>query len=137
MLQGKDSVFEIDEMARLIDAAGAVTGYELAQTRTPIWLCACLAEHARTMTFLISDGVFPSNEDRGLCPAAHHATRDSVRLPARGRGSRHTPLVDAVVEIMGDDYPQLGHTHELIRSVVEREEKPVPSHPGHGLDDPR
>ncbi len=122
VLQGKDSIFEIDEMAELIAAAEAITGYSLGHDDNSDLALRVLAEHARTMAFLISDGVFPSNEDRGFVlrrimrRAIRFAYLLGVQELVTGR------LVDTVVEIMGEDYPQLVTTHELIRSVVEREE---------------
>jgi alanyl-tRNA synthetase len=122
VLQGKDSVFEIDEMARLIEAAEAVTGYQLGSDDASDLALRVLAEHSRTMTFLISDGVFPSNEDRGY--VLRRIMRRAIRFAyLLGVNELVTPrLVDAVVEIMADDYPQLPSTHELVSSVVEREE---------------
>ena len=65
VLQGVDSVFETDVLAPLVETAQRVTGTRLgASDRSDISL-RILAEHARTMTFLVSDGVFPSNEGRG------------------------------------------------------------------------
>ncbi|MGH1489633.1 MAG: alanine--tRNA ligase-related protein, partial [Acidimicrobiales bacterium] len=66
ILQNKKTVFEIDEMADLITAAEQITGYTLGQDDNSDLALRVLAEHARTMAFLISDGVFPSNEDRGF-----------------------------------------------------------------------
>ncbi|MFV0525697.1 MAG: alanine--tRNA ligase [Acidimicrobiales bacterium] len=122
VLQGKDSVFQIDEMARLISAAEAVTGYQQGDNEASDLALRVLAEHARTMTFLISDGVFPSNEDRGY--VLRRIMRRAIRFAyLLGVESLVTPrLVDAVVDIMGRAYPDLVETHELIRSVVEREE---------------
>ncbi|MFV0257282.1 MAG: alanine--tRNA ligase [Acidimicrobiales bacterium] len=122
VLQGKDSVFQIDEMARLIAAAETVTGYQLGDNDASDLALRVLAEHARTMTFLIADGVFPSNEDRGY--VLRRIMRRAIRFAyLLGVESLVTPrLVDAVVEIMGDAYPDLVESHELIRSVVEREE---------------
>jgi alanyl-tRNA synthetase len=122
VLQGKDSVFEIDEMAQLIAVASEVTGYSLGADPDSDLALRVLAEHARTMTFLISDGVFPSNEDRGY--VLRRIMRRAIRFAyLLGVTELVTPqLVDAVVEIMGPDYPQLRTTHELVRSVVEREE---------------
>ncbi|MCL4133730.1 UNVERIFIED_CONTAM: hypothetical protein GTU68_028258, partial [Idotea baltica] len=122
ILQNKKTVFEIDEMAELITAAEQITGYTLGQDDNSDLALRVLAEHARTMAFLISDGVFPSNEDRGFVlrrimrRAIRFAYLLGVQEIVTGR------LVDKVVEIMGTDYPQLVTTHELIRSVVEREE---------------
>ncbi|MGF1598229.1 MAG: alanine--tRNA ligase [Acidimicrobiales bacterium] len=122
VLQGKDSVFEIDEIARLIEAAEEATGYRLGHDDDSDLALRVLAEHARTMTFLISDGVLPSNEDRGY--VLRRIMRRAIRFAyLLGVTELVTPrLVDAVVEIMADDYPQLRATHELITSVVEREE---------------
>ncbi len=122
VLQGKESVFLIDEMARLIEAAEAATGYRLGADDNSDLALRVLAEHARTMTFLISDGVFPSNEDRGY--VLRRIMRRAIRFAyLLGVTELVTPrLVDAVVDIMGDDYPQLQATRELVRSVVSREE---------------
>ncbi len=122
VLQGKDTVFEIDEMAALVTAAESVTGYKLGTDDASDLALRVLAEHARTMTFLISDGVFPSNEDRGY--VLRRIMRRAVRFAyLLGVTDLVTPtLVDAVVEIMADDYPQIVTTQELVRSVVEREE---------------
>lgn len=122
VLQGKDSVFEIDEMARLIEVASSVTGYSIGADANSDLALRVLAEHARTMTFLISDGVFPSNEDRGY--VLRRIMRRAVRFAyLLGVTDLVTPtLVDAVVDIMGTDYPQLVTTHETVRGVVEREE---------------
>ncbi len=122
VLQGKDTVFEIDEMARLIEAAEAITRYSLGADDGSDLALRVLAEHARTMTFLISDGVFPSNEDRGY--VLRRIMRRAIRFAyLLGVETLVTPpLVDAVVEIMAPDYPELRENHELISSVVEREE---------------
>ncbi len=123
VLQGKDSVFEIDEMERLVAAASQATGYSLGADAAADLALRVIAEHARTTTFLISDGVFPSNEDRGyvLRRIMRRATRFAYLLGVgdiiAGR------LVDAVVEIMGDDYPDIVTNHEVIRTVAEREER--------------
>ena len=87
-----------------LPAGGTTTGSDLA--------LRVLAEHARTMTFLISDGVFPSNEDRGY--VLRRIMRRAVRFAyLLGVNDLVTPrLVDAVVDIMGDDYPQLQATRE-------------------------
>ncbi len=122
ILQQKDSVFEIDEMARLIEAAEAVTGYKLGQNDNSDLALRVLAEHARTMTFLIADDVVPSNEDRGF--VLRRIMRRAIRFAyLLGVDELVTPkLVDAVVEIMADDYPKLAETHESVRLVVSREE---------------
>ncbi len=122
VLQGKDSVFEIDEIARLISRASEITGYEIGADDNSDLALRVLAEHARTMTFLISDGVFPSNEDRGY--VLRRIMRRAIRFAyLLGVTDLVTPsLVDTVVEIMEKDYPQLTASHELVRATVGREE---------------
>ncbi len=122
ILQTKDSVFEIDEMAELIASAEKVTGYQLGKSDDSDLALRVLAEHARTMVFLISDGVLPSNEDRGY--VLRRIMRRAIRFAyLLGVEEVVTPsLVDAVVRIMGPSYPELEESHELVRSVVEREE---------------
>ena len=122
LLQGVDSVFEIDEMARLVAKASELSGVRLGDSESSDVSLRILAEHARTMTFLIGDGVFPSNSERG------HVLRRIMRRAIRhayllGVNSVVTPLlVDEVTEIMGHDYPELLDNHAFVRDVVEREE---------------
>ena len=118
-----ESVFDIDEMAELVGEASAVTGAKLGAAEHSDVTLRILAEHARTMTFLISDGVFPSNEDRGyvLRRIMRRAIRRAYLL---GVTDVVTPkLVDKVVDIMGTDYPDVAANHSFVRDVVAREEE--------------
>ncbi|MCY3925158.1 MAG: alanine--tRNA ligase [bacterium] len=122
LLQGVDSVFEIDEMARLVQKASELSGVRPGGGEASDVSLRILAEHARTMTFLIGDGTFPSNSERG------HVLRRIMRRAVRhaymlGVDRVVTPLlVDEVTDIMGHDYPELLGNHAFIRDVVEREE---------------
>ena len=122
LLQGVDSVFEIDEMAHLLAAASAETGVAVgASTESDVSL-RILAEHARTMAFLTSDGVFPSNTERGF--VLRRIIRRAVRH-AWMLGSRKVvtpPLIEEVVKVMGGDNPDLLDNCDFVRDVVEREE---------------
>ena len=123
LIQGVESVFDIDEMAELVGEASAVTGVKLGAAEHSDLTLRILAEHARAMTFLISDGVFPSNEDRGyvLRRIMRRAIRRAYLL---GVTEVVTPqLVDKVVDIMGRDYPDIAANHSFVREVVAREEE--------------
>ena len=123
LIQGVESVFDIDEMAELVGEASAVAGVKLGAAEHSDVTLRILAEHARTMTFLISDGVFPSNEDRGyvLRRIMRRAIRRAYLL---GVTDVVTPkLVDKVVDIMGPDYPDIAANHSFVRDVVAREEE--------------
>jgi alanyl-tRNA synthetase len=122
VLQGVDSVFDTDELKRLVLKASELAGVPYGEDDARDVSLRILAEHARTMTFLVSDGVIPSNEERGyvLRRIIRRAVRHAYLL-----GVEHviTPaLVDEVVAIMGDDYPELLDSHDLVRQTVEREE---------------
>jgi alanyl-tRNA synthetase len=120
--QGVDSIFEIDLFRPLIKAAETVTGARYGADAQSDLSLRILAEHGRTMTFLVSDGVVPSNEERGyvlrriIRRAVRHAYVLGVEDPV-------TPtMVDATVEVMGGAYPEVVRNHELVRNIVMREE---------------
>ncbi len=122
VLEGVDSVWETDEFVRLLATIGDITGVQHGSSERTDVSQQILADHARSSTFLISDGVFPSNEDRGyvLRRIIRRAVRHAWLL---GVEDLVMPdLVDAVVAIMGDDYPELVRNHAFVRDVLEREE---------------
>ncbi|MGI9608126.1 MAG: alanine--tRNA ligase [Acidimicrobiales bacterium] len=122
VLQGVGSVWETDEFARLLGRASELTGVaDGADPKSDVSL-RILADHARSTTFMINDGVFPSNEDRGyvlrriMRRAIRHAYLLGVTEPTLPK------LVSTVVEIMGDDYPEVRDNEQKITDIVEREE---------------
>ena len=123
VLDGVESVWETDEFVRLLARIGELTGVEPGSDDRTDVSQRILADHARSSTFLISDGVFPSNEDRGyvLRRIIRRAVRHAWLL---GVEDRIMPdLVDSVVSIMGDDYPELIRNHDFVRDVLDREER--------------
>jgi alanyl-tRNA synthetase len=122
VLQGVDSVFETDVLAPIVDAAQSVTGRRMGADASTDVSLRILAEHARTMSFLVGDGVFPSNTGRGyvLRRIIRRAVRHAYLL---GVEDVVTPrLVDATVEVMGEAYGGLVTQREFIAEVVGREE---------------
>ncbi|MBK9178383.1 MAG: alanine--tRNA ligase [Acidimicrobiales bacterium] len=123
ILQGHASVFETDVLRPIIAAAEGVTAERYGRhERTDVTL-RILADHGRAMTFLVNDGVFPSNEDRGyvLRRIIRRAVRHAYLL---GTERPVTPaLVTATVDVMGDAYPELVKNHDFIAGVVGREEE--------------
>ena len=81
-----------------------------------------VADHLRAMTFLIADGVMPSNEHRGyvLRKIMRRAMRHGKKL-GMTEPSLHS-LVDVVVKEMGDAYPELVANHDAVVRVVRSEE---------------
>ncbi len=123
VLQGVDSVWETDEFVALLDVAQRLTGAQLGESEARDVSLRILADHARSTTFLVSDGVFPSNEDRGyvlrriIRRAVRHAYLLGVETPVMGG------MVDAVVELMRVAYPELERNHGYVRDVIDREEQ--------------
>ncbi|MCL6251782.1 alanine--tRNA ligase [Altererythrobacter sp. KTW20L] len=120
VLQGKHNVFETDTFATLIAASeeksrSKAEGDNLASHRV-------IADHLRSTSFLIADGVLPSNEGRGyvlrriMRRAMRHAHLLGADKPLMHR------LVPALVGEMGQAYPELVRAEALIREVLEREE---------------
>ncbi len=120
VLQGKLSNFETDLFTPLIARAAELTGVANDVRTASLRI---LADHARAATFLISDGVLPSNEGRG------YVLRKILR-----RGIRHGRLlgqtepflhkmVFAVRELMSEAYPELLESAERVARVIEAEER--------------
>ncbi|MDQ6911115.1 MAG: alanine--tRNA ligase, partial [Actinomycetota bacterium] len=121
-LQGVDSVFDTDVLRPVVDAASRATGRSYGDDDAVDVSLRILADHGRSMTFLVSDGVFPSNEDRGY--VLRRIIRRAVRHAfALGVEREVTPaLVEATVEVMGEAYPELVRNLDFVLGVVTREE---------------
>ncbi|HEY7106898.1 MAG TPA: alanine--tRNA ligase [Acidimicrobiia bacterium] len=136
ILQGKPSAWETDLLLPLVEAGAAATGVAYGGWpggERDLWL-RILADHGRTMTFLVADGVVPSNEGRGyvLRRIIRRAVRHAYLLGAHDLVM--PALVDATVDVMGTAYPELVKQHDLVRSVIAREEERFRQTLERGLD---
>jgi alanyl-tRNA synthetase len=123
VVQNVRSIFDIDLFEPLLREAQRATGVTYgAGERTDISL-RILAEHARSMTFMVSDGARPSNQERGyvLRRIIRRAVRHAYLLGARDVVM--PGMVDACVEAMGSAFPEIITTHEVVRTVIAREEE--------------
>jgi alanyl-tRNA synthetase len=123
LLQGHTSIWEIDLFRPLIETAERVTDTRYGGDSEDDVSLRILAEHGRTMTFLVSDGVVPSNEERGyvLRRIIRRAVRHAYRI---GAEQLVTPsLAQATIEVMGGAYPELIKSRELVVATVTREEE--------------
>ena len=124
VLQDVPSVFDTDVLRPVLSAAEGVTrvAYGAAE-RTDVSL-RIMADHGRTVTFLIGDKIVPSNEGRGyvlrrlIRRAVRHAfllgVDDDLVMPS---------LVSATVEVMRHAYPKLAAAESPISDMVTREEE--------------
>ncbi|MEC7916459.1 MAG: alanine--tRNA ligase [Actinomycetota bacterium] len=123
VLQGVPSAWDIDLFAPLLSEAERITGLKYGQDPTADISMRIFADHARATALLISDGVFPSNEERGyvlrriIRRAVRHAWTLGVEEVVMPR------LVEVVCDVMGDHYSELRENLELVKDVVGREEE--------------
>jgi alanyl-tRNA synthetase len=116
--QGVDSIFETDQFQPLM-----TLGRDLATSEPDERALRILADHTRGATFLIADGVVPSNEDRGY--VLRRIMRRAL-LQGHRIGIEHGFLpqyVSLVIDLMGAAYPQLLTQHKTIDKWVRAEEE--------------
>jgi len=119
ILQGVHSNYEIDLFQALIKAAAHITNAQDIDDKS----LRVVADHIRSCAFLISDGVMPSNEGRGyvLRRIIRRAVRHGNKLGAQG--AFFYKLVAALIEQMGQAYPELAKQQEIIEKVLRIEEE--------------
>jgi alanyl-tRNA synthetase len=124
VIQDKLSNYDTDVFTPILDAIGNRVGrpYEATIEGAQDISMRVIADHLRAMTFLIGDGVVPSNEHRGyvLRKIMRRAMRHGKKLGFT-QPLLHT-LVDVVVTEMGDAYPELRTERDTIVRVVRSEE---------------
>lgn len=129
ILQGVHSNYEIDLFQALIKAAAKATNTtDLKQNSLKV-----ISDHIRSVSFLIADGVLPSNEGRGyvLRRIIRRAVRHGYKLGQKGIFF-HT-LVSTLAQEMGDAYPELIEKQAHIADVIKQEEIRFAETLEHGL----
>ncbi len=120
VMQGVHDNYDIDTFKALIAASEGLTGVAATGDKTASH--RVIADHLRSTSFLLADGVLPSNEGRGyvlrriMRRAMRHAHLLGTSEPLMHR------LVPALVGEMGQAYPELSRAQALIEEVLEREE---------------
>ena len=118
LLQGTHDNYQTDTMRALIKAVAEVTGVEPQGQASH----RVVADHLRAVSFLIADGVLPSNEGRGyvlrriMRRAMRHLQLLGAREPSMFR------LVPSLIREMGQAYPELGRAEPLIEETLRLEE---------------
>lgn len=133
VIQQKESNFETDLIFPIIEKIIDISGGDYSKPDQKMAM-KVIADHIRAIVVMISDGILPSNEGRG------YVLRRILRRAARyGRllGITHifmSSLVDTVIAILGDEYPELNEYKGLIKQVIDTEEKQFSSTLAQGLD---
>ena len=124
VMQGSTSNYDTPLFMPILDAIGKMSGHTYNKSMIPADVSMrVVADHARASTFLIADGVVPSNEWRGyvLRKIMRRAMRHGRKL------GMHEPflhsLVDVLVAEMGDAYPELKAGRAAIAQVIKSEEE--------------
>ena len=123
VLQGKLSNFDTDLFRPLIDEAAALANVEYGANHDTDVSLRIIADHARAATFLISDGVLPSNEGRGyvlrliMRRALYHGQTLGLNEPFLYKMAGH------VVQMMKDAYPELLETERHVTKAIKIEEE--------------
>jgi alanyl-tRNA synthetase len=126
LVQGVDSVWETDVLYPLVEQAQSTTGatYKSGDYNDrDSFSLRVLAEHARSATMLINDGVFPSNENRGyvLRRIIRRAVRHAFLL---GTEKLVMPsLSNVAIDVMGTAYPDVLKNRDFIVGVLTKEEE--------------
>ncbi|MEA2212170.1 MAG: alanyl-tRNA synthetase, partial [Solirubrobacteraceae bacterium] len=124
ILQDKETVFETDQFAPLIALGEELSGRRYGEDFATDRALRVLADHGRSMTFLIADGVVPSNEDRGYV-----LRRIMRRAILQGRHTLELDpgfldrYADVVTELMGSEYRELSEHRDTVRKWLQAEEE--------------
>jgi len=134
VVQGGFSNYDSDLFSGVIARIGKIAGIQYGDTGQADTAMRVIADHCRATTFLVADGVLPSNEGRG------YVLRRIIRRAVRYGGVLGlkkpfmAQVADYVVKEMSHAYPHLPNTAELLRKVVTNEEERFLETLGNGLD---
>jgi alanyl-tRNA synthetase len=123
ILQGKASVFETDQFQPLLDLGQELSGRRYGEEHATDRALRILADHARGMSFMVADGIVPSNEERGyvLRRVMRRAIQQGRVLGMEGGFLvRYTAVVR---ELMGAAYPELTTQRAAIEKWLAAEEE--------------
>ena len=123
IMQGVDTIFDVDTIKSILDKVSEISGVKYGEDKNKDVSLRIITDHARSVTFMIGDGILPSNEGRG------YVLRRLLRRAARhGRllgvnGTFLYNIVDTVDENYGEGYPEIKDKKEYIKKVILLEEE--------------
>lgn len=121
--QGVESTFDTDLLRSIIEKVSEISGKKYKENEKTDVSLRIVTDHARCVSFMIADGIMPTNEGRGyvlrmiLRRALRHGYLLGLELPFMA------PVIDKVIENYGDAYPELIENKEKIKKVVLNEEE--------------
>ncbi|MGL5731056.1 MAG: alanine--tRNA ligase, partial [Bacteroidales bacterium] len=123
-IQGKISNYDTDVFQPIIQAMCALAGVEYGKNEQTDIALRVIADHIRTIAFSITDGQLPSNAKAGY--VIRRILRRAVRYGYTFLGQQHAfmyKLIPALIDTMGDAYPELIAQKSLIEKVIKEEEE--------------
>ncbi len=122
VVQDVDSIFAVDTIKALLDKVAELAGISYMENEEKDVSLRLITDHVRSCTFMISDGIMPSNEGRGyvLRRLLRRASRHGRLLGIEGKFLAR--LSETVIELSKDGYPELDEKKEMIFKVLTEEE---------------
>lgn len=123
IMQGVDNNYDTDVLRDLISVGESLSSKTYKQDPQVDLALRIMADHSRAITFMIADGILPSNEGRGyvLRRLLRRAVMKGHSIGIEGAFLNH--YVDKVIELMGDVYPEIVDNRDLIERVILSEEE--------------
>lgn len=122
ILQGVQSNYETDVLRSLVAVGEKLSGKVYGEDEKVDLSLRIMADHSRAITFMIADGIIPSNEGRGyvLRRLLRRAIMKAHLIGVEGHFLND--YVDEIVKLMGDTYPEIVENRELERKLIMSEE---------------
>lgn len=123
IMQGVETIFDVDTIKHILDSAAEITKTPYGVNDKSDVSLRIITDHVRAVTFMVSDGIMPNNEGRGyvLRRLLRRAARHGKLLGVEGNFL--TDLVDDVIKVSGDAYPELLARQDYIKKIISIEEE--------------
>ncbi len=134
VMQEVDNIFEVDTIQSVLKKVTEIANIEYGKDKIADKSVRIITDHIRSVTFMVGDGILPSNEGRGyvlrrlLRRAARHGKLLGIEGPFLDK------LLDVVIETCGEAYPELVEKEQYIRKVIGIEEEKFAETLQQGLD---
>ena len=122
IMQSVDTGYDTDLFMPIVAEVERISGRTYGEDQASTYGIRVVAEHGRSVTFLIADGVVPANEGRGY--VLRRVIRRAIRYARRIgiEGNFLGQIADVTIEKMGETYPELVNNRDFIKTVLRLEE---------------
>ena len=122
IMQSVDTGYDTDLFTPIVEEVERISGKTYGEDAASTYGIRVVAEHGRSVTFLVADGVVPANEGRGY--VLRRVIRRAIRYARRIgiEGNFLSEIADVTIEKMGEIYPELVNNRDFIKTVLRLEE---------------